>query len=162
MAPMSTARIEKLIAQRLAEALASAEAAREIGSGSQNGTGSTPARLNNGQESFTFRDFQYCKPQSFHGIEGTVGLLRWFEKMETVFRISNCANGNRVKYATGTLLDSALTWWNTYAQTVGLDTAYETPWVDLKRMMTEEYCPRTEIQKLEVEFWNLKVKGTNL
>ncbi|GJT51285.1 hypothetical protein Tco_0977442 [Tanacetum coccineum] len=34
----------------------------------------------------------------------------WSEKMETVFHISNCPEKYQVKYATCTLLDSALTW----------------------------------------------------
>ncbi|GKF94404.1 hypothetical protein Tco_0284104, partial [Tanacetum coccineum] len=38
----------------------------------------------------TFQEFLKCKPQNFLGIEGFVGLTRWFEKMETVFNISNC------------------------------------------------------------------------
>ncbi|GJU22804.1 hypothetical protein Tco_1156146 [Tanacetum coccineum] len=29
-------------------------------------------------------------------------------------------------------------------------------------MMTDKYCPRGEIKKLEVEMWNLKVKGTDV
>nr|GFC94680.1 reverse transcriptase domain-containing protein [Tanacetum cinerariifolium] len=29
-------------------------------------------------------------------------------------------------------------------------------------MMTEKYCPRNEIRKLEMEMWDLKVKGTDL
>ncbi|GKB24668.1 reverse transcriptase domain-containing protein [Tanacetum coccineum] len=28
--------------------------------------------------------------------------------------------------------------------------------------MTDKYCPRTEIKKLEVELWDLKVKGTDV
>ncbi|GJT36849.1 reverse transcriptase domain-containing protein [Tanacetum coccineum] len=39
-----------------------------------------------------------------------VGLIRWFEKMETMFHISNCPEKSQVKYATCTLLDGALTW----------------------------------------------------
>ncbi|GJR08401.1 putative reverse transcriptase domain-containing protein, partial [Tanacetum coccineum] len=38
----------------------------------------------------TFQDFLKCKPQNFSGTECVVGLTRWFEKMETVFNISNC------------------------------------------------------------------------
>ncbi|GJX42675.1 hypothetical protein Tco_0257665 [Tanacetum coccineum] len=38
----------------------------------------------------TFQDFLKCKPHNFLGTEGVVGLTRWFEKMETVFNISNC------------------------------------------------------------------------
>ncbi|GJX15580.1 hypothetical protein Tco_0216412 [Tanacetum coccineum] len=31
----------------------------------------------------------------------------------------------------------------------------------LMKMMTEAYCPRSEIKKLEIELWNLTVKGTD-
>nr|GEZ76470.1 putative reverse transcriptase domain-containing protein [Tanacetum cinerariifolium] len=42
---------------------------------------------------------------------------------------------------------------------VGQDVAYAMPWAALKRMITDNYCPRGEIQKLESEYWNLKVKA---
>ncbi|GJX28741.1 reverse transcriptase domain-containing protein [Tanacetum coccineum] len=29
-------------------------------------------------------------------------------------------------------------------------------------MMTDKYCPRGEIKKLEIKIWNLKVKGTDV
>ncbi|GKD16825.1 reverse transcriptase domain-containing protein, partial [Tanacetum coccineum] len=32
----------------------------------------------------------------------------------------------------------------------------------LKKMMTDKYCPRGEIKKIETEMWNLKVKGTDV
>ncbi|GKF81120.1 hypothetical protein Tco_0239722 [Tanacetum coccineum] len=38
----------------------------------------------------TYQDFLKRQPLSFNGTEGVVGLTRWFEKMETVFHISNC------------------------------------------------------------------------
>nr|GEY92571.1 putative reverse transcriptase domain-containing protein [Tanacetum cinerariifolium] len=41
-----------------------------------------------------------------------VGLVRWFEKMENTFEISKCAEVRKVKFATATLHDRALTWWN--------------------------------------------------
>ncbi|GJX28837.1 putative reverse transcriptase domain-containing protein [Tanacetum coccineum] len=45
------------------------------------------------------------------GTEGVVSLTQWFERMETVFRISNCTVENQVKFATCTLMGTALTWW---------------------------------------------------
>nr|GFA23456.1 hypothetical protein [Tanacetum cinerariifolium] len=72
----------------------------------------------------TFQDFLKCKPHAFSGTEGVVGLTRWFEKMETVFNISNCPSKYQVKYATCTLQNSALTWWNSYKRTIGVDAAY--------------------------------------
>ncbi|GJZ02333.1 putative reverse transcriptase domain-containing protein [Tanacetum coccineum] len=47
-------------------------------------------------------------------------------------------------------------------ETVGHDVAYAMTWTNLKKMMTDKYCPRGEIKKLEVEMWNLKVKGTDV
>ncbi|GJY84689.1 hypothetical protein Tco_0498715 [Tanacetum coccineum] len=58
----------------------------------------------------TFQDFLKCKPHNFSGTEGIVGLTHWFEKMETMFNISNCPPKCQVKYATCTLQDNALTW----------------------------------------------------
>ncbi|GJV65910.1 putative reverse transcriptase domain-containing protein, partial [Tanacetum coccineum] len=71
-------------------------------------------------------------------------------------------NPCQVKYATCTLLDGALTWWNAYVQYVGLDATYEITWKNLKKMMIEEYCPRNEVQKMETELWNLSVNGTDI
>ncbi|GJW50403.1 putative reverse transcriptase domain-containing protein [Tanacetum coccineum] len=54
----------------------------------------------------------------------------------------------------------ALTWWNSHVRTVGHDVAYAMTWTDLKKKMTDKYCPRVEIKKLEVDLLNLKVKGS--
>ncbi|GKB04030.1 putative reverse transcriptase domain-containing protein, partial [Tanacetum coccineum] len=110
----------------------------------------------------TFQDFLKCKPHNFSGTEGVVGLTRWFEKMETVFNISNCPPKYQVKYATCTLQDNALTWWNSHKRTIGVDAAYAMNWVGLIRLMTEVYYPRNKIQKMETELWNLTVKGNDL
>nr|GEU97289.1 putative reverse transcriptase domain-containing protein [Tanacetum cinerariifolium] len=93
---------------------------------------------------------------------GVVELTRWFERMKTVFRISNYTVENEIKFATCTLLGSALTWWNSHIKTDGHDVAYAMTWTNQKKKMTEEYCPRDEIKKLEVVMWNMKVKGTDV
>ncbi|GKB05309.1 putative reverse transcriptase domain-containing protein [Tanacetum coccineum] len=72
----------------------------------------------------TYQDFMKCQPLNFKGTEGVVGFIRWFEKMETVFHISNCPNKYQVKYATCTLLNSALAWWNSHKRIVGTDAAF--------------------------------------
>ncbi|GJU54092.1 reverse transcriptase domain-containing protein [Tanacetum coccineum] len=74
----------------------------------------------------------------------------------------NCTVENQIKFSTCTLLGVALTWWNSHVRTVGHDVAYAMTWTDLKKKMTDKYCPRSEIKKLEVELWNLKVKGTDV
>ncbi|GJZ41591.1 putative reverse transcriptase domain-containing protein [Tanacetum coccineum] len=73
-------------------------------------TAPTPRRTERVARECTYSDFLKCQPLNFKGIEGINGLTQWFERMESVFHISNCAVGNQVKYATCTLLGNALTW----------------------------------------------------
>ncbi|GJW00387.1 hypothetical protein Tco_1555638 [Tanacetum coccineum] len=42
------------------------------------------------------------------------------------------------------------------------EAAHAMTWAALKKMMTDKYCPRGEIKKIETEMWNLKVKGTDV
>nr|GEY98701.1 putative reverse transcriptase domain-containing protein [Tanacetum cinerariifolium] len=99
----------------------------------------------------TFQDFLKCKPHTFSGTEGVVRLTHWFKKMETVFNISNCPSKYQVKYATCTLQNSALTWWNSHKRTIGVDATYAMKWAGLIKLMTEVYCLRNEVQKMEAE-----------
>ncbi|GJX91953.1 hypothetical protein Tco_0345279 [Tanacetum coccineum] len=43
-------------------------------------------------------------------------------------------------------------------KTVGHDVAYAMTWTDLKKKLTDKYCPRGEVKKIEAELWNLKPK----
>ncbi|GKA15248.1 putative reverse transcriptase domain-containing protein [Tanacetum coccineum] len=36
------------------------------------------------------------------------------------------------------------------------------PWSNVKAMMTTEYCPATEIQRMEQELWTLTLKGDDI
>ncbi|GJV41011.1 reverse transcriptase domain-containing protein [Tanacetum coccineum] len=109
-----------------------------------------------------YKEFISCQPFCFNGTEGAVGLIRWFERTESVFSQSRCAEENKVTFATGTLTDDALSWWNAYAQPMGIEQANRTTWTELKRLLTNKYCPRTEIRKMEEELYNLSVKGNDL
>ncbi|GKB94883.1 hypothetical protein Tco_0981020 [Tanacetum coccineum] len=80
-----------------------------------------------------------------------VSLTQWFEKIESVFYISNCTVGNQIKFATCTSLGSELTWWNSHVKTVGHDAAYGMTCKTLMKMLTDKYRPRSEIKKLEIE-----------
>nr|GEV90613.1 hypothetical protein [Tanacetum cinerariifolium] len=94
--------------------------------------------------------------------EGVVGLSQWLKKMESVFHISGCAIDNKVKFATCTLLGVALTWWNGHVKTLGHEAAYAMTWGTLKKKMTDKYCPKGKIKKLEIKLWNLRVKGNDV
>nr|GEW03083.1 hypothetical protein [Tanacetum cinerariifolium] len=104
----------------------------------------------------TYNDFLKCQPMNFKGTEGVVGLTQQIKKMESVFHISNYTIACQIKFATCTLQGNALTWWNSHIRIVGHNVAYAMPWKTLKKMMTDKYCPRGDIKKLEIEMWNLK------
>ncbi|GJX45942.1 putative reverse transcriptase domain-containing protein [Tanacetum coccineum] len=189
---MTPAAIEEMINQRVDAALEARRVNRDLelgngndnggGDGNGNGNGNGTRNGNNGGDNgdgnenrnvnrrgdrpvareCTYQDFMKCQPLSFKGTEGVVGLIRWSEKMETMFHISNCPERYQVKYATCTLLDSALTWWNSHKRTIGTDAAYALSWRELLKLMTEVYCPRNEIQKMETELWNLSVKNNDM
>ncbi|GJR96321.1 putative reverse transcriptase domain-containing protein [Tanacetum coccineum] len=110
----------------------------------------------------SYPDFMKCQPLNFKGTEGVVGLSQWLKKMESVFHISGCAIENQVKFATCTLLGAALTWWNGHVRTLGHDAAYAMTWGTFKKKLTDKYCPNGEIKKLEIELWNLKVRGNDV
>ncbi|GJT87029.1 putative reverse transcriptase domain-containing protein [Tanacetum coccineum] len=155
---MSATAIERLISQRIADALLTYEANRNSGNENGNGNGDVSHDLGIGNRrpvyttrGCTYKEFLKCQPLKFKGTEGAVGLAYWFEKMEYVFHISNCAVECQVKYATCTLLSGALTWWKSHVRTVGHNATYDMPWKNLMKTMTEAYCTRSEIKKLETE-----------
>ncbi|GJV09478.1 hypothetical protein Tco_1347134 [Tanacetum coccineum] len=122
---MTTDAIEEL---SVADALATYETNQKT----RNGNGNRSESQSNGESvsrrtmhtarGCTYKEFLNCRPLNF-----------------------------KVKYATCNLLNGALTWWNSHVRAVGHDAAYEMSWKDLMKMMTEAYCPRNEIQKLESE-----------
>ncbi|GJV43547.1 reverse transcriptase domain-containing protein [Tanacetum coccineum] len=91
-----------------------------------------------------------------------VGLIRWFERTESVFLRSNCVEDCKVKFATSTLTEEALSWWNSFAQPIGIKEAYNITWYDFKKLLIKKYYPQSEIKKMEDEFYNLTVKGNDL
>ncbi|GJZ46047.1 hypothetical protein Tco_0593643 [Tanacetum coccineum] len=52
--------------------------------------------------------------------------------------------------------------WMAHKRTIRVDAAFAMSWRDLMKLMTEVYCPRNEIQKMEYELWNLTVKNNDL
>nr|GEX25401.1 putative reverse transcriptase domain, ribonuclease H-like domain, aspartic peptidase domain protein [Tanacetum cinerariifolium] len=69
---------------------------------------------------YSYKEFMSFQPFNFKGSEGAIGLIRWFERTESMFCRSNCTE-------------------------------------DCKK-----YCPWTEIQKMEDEFYHLTMKGYDL
>ncbi|GJS71312.1 hypothetical protein Tco_0704153 [Tanacetum coccineum] len=107
--------------------------------GNGNGTGNGNNRGNNGDgnenrnvngrgdrpgaRECTYQDLMKCKPLSFKGTEGVVGLIRWSENMEI---------------------------WNSHKRTIGTYAAYALSWRELLKLMTEysKYFPSDLRNKL--------------
>ncbi|GJV63725.1 putative reverse transcriptase domain-containing protein [Tanacetum coccineum] len=156
---VTNAQLQAMIDQGVTAALAACDATRNGDDSHTSRTG--VRRTERVAQECTYQDFMKCQPLYFKGTEGVVELTQWFERMETVFRISNCSMDNQIKFSTCTLLVGALTWWNSHVKIVGQDVAYTMTWTDLRKKMTDKYCLRNEIKKLEVELWNLKVKESD-
>ncbi|KAI3797604.1 hypothetical protein L1987_32864 [Smallanthus sonchifolius] len=134
------------------------------GNGSNSGNnGGNGGNDGNNPSQCTFKHFNSCNPLKFYGTEGATGLLQWFESIENTFLNSDCPDNLRVRHATSVLQKRALTWWNGEKRNRGVDVAMALPWDEVKRLMTEEFCPRNEVKKLEAEFWDLaQDSGENL
>ncbi|GKA15901.1 putative reverse transcriptase domain-containing protein [Tanacetum coccineum] len=133
-APMTQAAIRQMIKESVDVAIAAERARKEnvrndaSGSGSVRGRDTAPA-----VRECTFAGFMKCNPAAFRG-------------------------GKKVKFAAAILEGPALTWWKTKVATMGLETVNQMPWTKMKQLMTAEFCLIEEIQFMEHELWNLKVK----
>ncbi|GJV31842.1 reverse transcriptase domain-containing protein [Tanacetum coccineum] len=52
--------------------------------------------------------------------------------------------------------------WNLSAHPIGIEEAYKITWPEFKKLLIKKYCPRTEVKKMEDEFYSLAVKGNDL
>ncbi|GJV77825.1 reverse transcriptase domain-containing protein [Tanacetum coccineum] len=127
--PVTNAQLKALIDQGIVDALVAGDADRSMNGDDSYNSRTSVRRTERVARECTYLYFMKCQPLNFKGTEGVVELTQ-----------------------------CALTWWNSHVRTVGHDVAYGMNWTDLKKKMTDKYCPRSEIKKLEVEMWNLKVK----
>nr|GEU59661.1 hypothetical protein [Tanacetum cinerariifolium] len=134
---ITNAQLQANIDRGVAAVFTERDADRSRDGDNSHGSGTGERRQVPTQRECTYTDFLKCQPMNFKGTEGFVGLTQWVEKMESVFLISNCTIASQ-------------------------DVAYAVPWMALKRMIINKYCLRDEIKKLESEYWNLRVRGTDL
>ncbi|GJU47057.1 reverse transcriptase domain-containing protein [Tanacetum coccineum] len=156
---ITLAAIQQLINDGISSALKTQTASMASASNPNRNTGPTGTPV---AKTGNYKEFISCQPFYFNGTKGAVDLIRWFERTESVFSRSKCAEEDKVTFATSTLTDDALSWWNAYAQLIGIEQANKITWTKLKRLLTNKYCPRTEVKKMEDEFYNLVVKGNDL
>nr|GFA24916.1 reverse transcriptase domain-containing protein [Tanacetum cinerariifolium] len=83
----------------------------------------------------SYKEFMSCQPFNFKGTEGAVGLIRWFERTKLVFSCSNCTKDCKVKFTTCSLTEEALSWWNSFAQSIGIEEAYKISLSEFKKLL---------------------------
>nr|GEZ88045.1 hypothetical protein [Tanacetum cinerariifolium] len=153
--------INKMVKKQIAVAIEEYERTRvDLGNASGSGEVITGGPMT--VQGCSHKTFMNGKPHPFNGTEGVVGLRRWIEKVEQVFEICKCAEEDKVMFVASTFEGRALTWWNENVHTLGLVNANRIPWTEFKSMMTTEYCPATEIQRMEQELWTLTLKGDDI
>ncbi|GJU40037.1 reverse transcriptase domain-containing protein [Tanacetum coccineum] len=122
----------------VATAMAEAEAEASRVRNGYNSNGSRPSPAHAAHEC-SYSEFLKCKPLDFKRS------IREFSK-----------------FATCTLQGRWLLHDESLVKTTTPEAAHAMPWAALKKMMTDKYCPRGEIKKIETEMWNLKVRGIDV
>ncbi|GJR84184.1 putative reverse transcriptase domain-containing protein [Tanacetum coccineum] len=130
---MTQAAIRKLVADSVTAALEVQAATMANADNTNRNTGPREALV---ARKCSYKEFMSCQPINFKDY--------------------------KVKFATGTLTEEALSWWNFFAHPIGLEEAYKITWVEFKKILIKKYCPRTEVQKMKDEFYHLTVKGNDL
>ncbi|GKC92012.1 putative reverse transcriptase domain-containing protein [Tanacetum coccineum] len=92
----------------------------------------------------------------------TVALEAQAATMASASNPQQCAKENKVTFATGTLTEDDLSWWNVYTQPMGIEQANQITWTELKRLLTNQVLSWTLRSKMEEELYNLIVKGNDL
>nr|GEV14817.1 putative reverse transcriptase domain-containing protein [Tanacetum cinerariifolium] len=139
---VTNAQLKGLIEQGINATLAAVDVERNTNDNDCHVSGPGVRRIERVTHEYTYPDFMKCQPLNFKGTKRVIELTQWFKKMETVFHIRSCSVEYQIKFSTCTLLGSALTWWNSYVITVGLDIVYAMTWANLKKKMTDKYCLR--------------------
>nr|GEX19493.1 hypothetical protein [Tanacetum cinerariifolium] len=102
--------VKRLVERRVTKAIEEYEKTRTDSSNAGgSGSADTEGIVAPEVKGCSYKTFMNCKPHSFSGTEGVVGLKRWFEKMDQVFEICKCTEDDKVKFAMCTLEGRALT-----------------------------------------------------
>ncbi|GJW18839.1 hypothetical protein Tco_0026275 [Tanacetum coccineum] len=157
---MTQAAIRKLVADSVTAAL---EAQAATMANADNTNRNTREREAPVARKCSYKEFMSCQPINFKGSEGAVGLIRWFERTESVFSRSNCTKDCKVKFATGTLTEEALSWWNYFAQQYWIGRKLiSLLCLNSKNLLLKKNIPGTKVQKNRRRIYHLTVKGNDL
>ncbi|GKE26706.1 reverse transcriptase domain-containing protein [Tanacetum coccineum] len=138
---MTPAAIEEMINRRVTEALETREANRNIRLGNGNDEGSNKNGNGNENGGNGNRNHNENDRDAMHVVRECT--YQDFMKCQPI-------NFKGTKGVVGLI------------RIIGTNAAFAMSWRELMKLMAEVYCPRTEIQKMESEMWNLTVKNNDL
>ncbi|GJR15570.1 putative reverse transcriptase domain-containing protein [Tanacetum coccineum] len=140
---MTPATIKEMINQRVDVALEAHRVNRDLklrngndngGNGNGNGNGNGTGNGNNGGNNSDGNENRNVNGRGDRPVAREYGVKRW----KLCFTLA------------------------TVRRDIKTDAAYASSWRELLKLMTEVYCLRNEIQKMETELWNLSVKNNDM
>ncbi|GJU72411.1 hypothetical protein Tco_1263816 [Tanacetum coccineum] len=99
----------------------------------------------------TYPDFTACDVPKFDGALDPIASTRWFVAVEGAFRTSNCKEKNNVNFASNFLCDSAKMWWEGKVCEKGEEWVGACTWKEFKELLSAEFTPAEEIDKIRDE-----------
>nr|GEZ21498.1 putative reverse transcriptase domain-containing protein [Tanacetum cinerariifolium] len=86
--------------------------------------------------------------------------------IQILFSYSNCTEDCKVKFATGTLTEEALSWWNSFAQPIGIEESYKITWVEFKAdksFISLSFTSMLKISPITIDnFYDIEMADENL
>ncbi|GJW28935.1 hypothetical protein Tco_0045810 [Tanacetum coccineum] len=107
---MTQAAIKKLVTDSVTEALEAQAATMANADNTYRNTGEREALV---ARKCSYKEFMSCQPINFKDY--------------------------KVKFATGTLTEEALSWWNSFAQPIGIEEAYKITWIEFKKLLIKKF-----------------------
>ncbi|KAI3776781.1 hypothetical protein L1987_46571 [Smallanthus sonchifolius] len=103
-----------------------------------------------------YKAFRGCDPPVLTRCEEAADTLDWINGMESTIRLSECRPEQAVMFAAKSLKGETSHWWETVKQAKGDQAIDLMRWNDLKALVTEKFCPKKEVHKVEREFLTLQ------
>ncbi|GJY70816.1 reverse transcriptase domain-containing protein, partial [Tanacetum coccineum] len=137
---MTQAAIRKLVADSITAAL---EAQAATMANTDNTNRNTREREAHVARKCSYKEFLSCQPINFKGLEGAVGLIRWFKRIESVFS------------------QALVLVENSFAQPLGIEESLQVYLRFKSRSLIKKVWPELR-SEVEDEFYHLTVKGNDL
>ena len=123
---------------------------RQAHPGSRSGGDAAPTMLE------WLEKFGKQKPKPFSSANSPVDAENWIAHIEKIFEVLGCADEFKTRLASYKLEGDALSWWKSFKQVKGDDFISTLTWQAFREVFYLQYFPRSEQQKFEREYHNIK------